>query len=180
MASRRRGLESVADMARSMGVVLAVVALVVLITIRTKGEAIRTVDVVGMYSQAKIGGTPFPLVRPVGLSAQWRPTSVYFNPPEATGVRGVSLWHIGYVTPLDQYAGMEQSNGSAPDALSAAMTSPEPVGSTEVAGGSWQQFSGDSGKRRALVRTAGAVTVVVDGTATWTELEELAGSLSAT
>ena len=180
MAARRRGWETLGDMARSLGVVLAVVALVVLITVRTGGQAIRLVDVAGMYSQAKIGGTPFPLLRPVALSPAWRPTSVYFEPPEVTGVPGVSLWHIGYVTPADQYAGMEQTNGPAPNALSAAISSPEPVGSTDVAGSGWQRYSGNSGQRRALVRTAGAVTVIVDGTATWAELEQLAGSLSAT
>ena len=180
MAAGRRGFETVADMARSMGVVLAVVAVVVLITIRTKGEVIRLVDVAGTYTQAKIGGTPFPLLRPVGLSDAWRATSVYFNPPEVTGVPGVTLWHIGYVTPANQYAGMEQTNGLASDALQAAVTGPSPVGSIPVAGVTWQQFSGDGGTRRALVHTAGTVTVVVDGTAPWTELEELAGSLSAT
>jgi hypothetical protein len=179
MAGRRRGAQTLGDMARSMGVVLAVVAVVVLITIRTRGQQIRLVDVSGTYAQAKIGALPFPLVRPVGLSDRWRATSVYYDPPARTGVPGVTLWHVGYVTPADQYAGMEQTNGLAADALAAAVTAPQPAGASTVGGASWQRFYGDAGRRRALTHTVGTVTVVVDGTASWGELEQLAGSLSA-
>jgi Protein of unknown function (DUF4245) len=177
MAGRRRGFETLGDMARSMGVVLAVVALVVLITVRTRGQEIRLVDVPGTYAQAQIGSTPFPLVTPVGLTDRWRATSVYYDPPETTGVPGVTLWHVGYVTPADQYAGMEQTNGVAADALSAAITDPAADGTSTVAGATWQRWSGNGGDRRALVRTTGTVTVVVDGTAAWGELEQLAGAL---
>lgn len=180
MAARRRGFESVADMLRSMGVVLAVVAVIVLITMRTKGQEVRLVDVSQTYSDASTGGaTPFPLLLPVGLSDRWRPTSVYYDPPERTGVPGVTTWHIGYVTPADQYAGLEQTNGPANAALAAELTQPSPNGSVTVAGEPWQRWVQADGKRRALVRTQGAVTVVVDGTAGWPELEELAGSLHA-
>ncbi len=179
MAGRRRGFETLGDMARSMGVVLVVVAVVVLITIRTKGQAITLVDVQGTYAQATIGSTPFPLVTPTGLDDRWRATSVYYDPPERTGVPGVTLWHIGYVTPADQYAGVEQTNGPATDALAAELTTPKVAGTSTVAGVSWQRWSGDGGTRRALARTDGRATVVVDGTAGWTELETLAWSLHA-
>jgi hypothetical protein len=178
MAGRRRGFETIGDMARSMGVVLVVVAVVVLITMRTKGQQIHVVDVSGTYAQARIGGPPFPLLRPVGLDDRWRATSVYYNPPERTGVPGVTVWHVGYVTPADQYAGMEQTNGLAADALAAAVTAPSPAGTSTVDGSAWQRFWGDGGKRRALTHTVGSVTVVVDGTAGWPELEQLAGSLT--
>ena len=87
VSRRRRGFETLGDMARSLGVVLAVVALVVLITIRTKGQDIRVVDYGPTLAQAKIGA-PFVLVAPEGLGASWQATSVYFDPPERTGVAG--------------------------------------------------------------------------------------------
>jgi Protein of unknown function (DUF4245) len=178
MAVRRRGFETVADMFRSMGLVLVVVALVVLITIRTKGQEIRLVDVGQTYSAASVGGaTPFPLVLPVGLSDRWRATSVYYDPPERTGVPGVTDWHVGYVTPANQYAGFEQTNGPAKVALAAELTAPAPAGSVTLGGQTWQRWAQADGQRRALLRTEGAVTVVVDGTAGWPELEQLAGSL---
>jgi hypothetical protein len=179
MAARRRGFETLADMARSLGVVLVVVAIVFFLTMRTRGQSIRVVDVSGTYDQARIGAQPFTLVRPVGLDAHWRATSVYYDPPERTGVAGVTLWHVGYVTPSDQYAAMEQTNGVASAALVAAgVTAPAAAGSAGVAGVPWQRYLGDQGRRRALVRTVGTVTVIVDGTAGWPELEQLAGSLA--
>jgi hypothetical protein len=173
---RRHGFETLADMARSLGVVLAVVALVVLITIRTGGQEIRVVDIGSTLSQAKIGA-PFILVAPEGLGAQWHPTSVYFNPPQVTGVPGVTLWHIGFVTPEEQYAGLEQTNGPARDAVEADLIAPQAAGLTSVAELSWQRWSDADGKRRAISHTEGLVTTVVDGTAGWPELEQLAASL---
>ena len=176
MAGRRRGFETLGDMARSLGVVLAVVLVLVLITWRTKGSEIRLVDYAPTLAQAKVGA-PFVLLAPVGLSSGWRATSFYFDPPERTGVPGVTLWHIGYVTPADQYAGMEQTNGPGHDALVTAITGPRADGTSSVGGVSWARWTSADGKRRALTQTTGKVTVVVDGTAGWPELEELVGSL---
>ena len=56
--------------------------------------------------------------------------------------------------------------------------SPEPraAGSSSVAGTVWQRWAAADGKRERASRTQGKVTVVVDGTAGWPELEQLAGS----
>lgn len=176
MAGRRRGFETLGDMTRSMGVVLAVVAVIVLITWRTRGQDVRVIDYAPTLAQAKIGA-PFVLVAPEGLGASWQATSGYFDPPERTGVPGVTLWHLGFVTPSDQYAGMEQTNGPAHDAVEAAVTGAKGAGSWSLGGAVWQRWSDPGSKRRALSRTQGKVTVVVDGTAGWPELEQLAGSL---
>ena len=50
-------------------------------------------------------------------------------------------------------------------------------GTSDVGGVSWQRWTNDAGDRHALVRTGGGVTVVVDGSADWPVLEQLAGSL---
>jgi hypothetical protein len=176
VSRRRRGFETLGDMARSLGVVLAVVALVVLITIRTKGQDIRVVDYGSTLAQAKIGA-PFVLLAPDGLATQWKPTSVYFDPPARTGVAGVTLWHIGFVTPTGQYAGMEQTNGPPHDAIAAVLDSPAAAGSSSVAGTVWQRWASADGKRRAISHLSGSVAVIVDGTAGWTELEQLAAAL---
>ena len=176
MAGRRRGFETLGDMARSLGVVLAVVFVLVLITWRTKGSEIRVIDYAPTLAQAKVGA-PFALLAPERLSSGWRATSFSFDPPERTGVPGVTVWHLGFVTPADQYAGLEQSNGPGRDVLVAAITGPKPDGTSMVSGASWARWTSADGKRRALTQTTGKVTVVVDGTAAWPELEELVGSL---
>ena len=176
-AEAAEGFETLGDMARSLGVVLLVVLVLVLITVREGGQSIRVVDYRSTLVQAKIGA-PFVLQAPDGLTAAWKPTSVYFDPPERTGVPGVTLWHVGWVTPAGQYAGLEQTNGLAADALEAALSSlATAAGTSLVVGVAWQRWVDDSGKRRALSLTQGSVTTVVDGTAGWPELEQLAGAL---
>ena len=89
----------------------------------------------------------------------------------------MTLWHIGFVTPAEQYAGMEQTNGEVHDAVAAAIDSPEQSGSSSVTGTTWQRWTQPDGKRRAITHTVGTVSVVVDGTAAWAELEQLAAAL---
>jgi Protein of unknown function (DUF4245) len=173
-AAPRRGFGSLADMARSLGVVLAAVLVLFLITIRTPGQSINVVDYQPTLQQAKVGA-PFVLVAPAGLSRNWRPTSDYFEPPEVSGTPGVTLWHIGFVTPRNAYAGFEQTNDLPGNALNAEMSSPVAAGSALIGGVVWQRWTG--GGRRALVLTRAPVTIVVDGSASWAELGQLAGSL---
>ena len=53
MAKTRRGFETVGDMVRSLGVVLAVVLVTVLITIRTHGQEVRVVNYTPTLTEAR-------------------------------------------------------------------------------------------------------------------------------
>jgi hypothetical protein len=174
VAGRKHGFESLADMARSLGVVLAAVLVLLLITIRPHGQVVQVVDYHPTLQLAKIG-EPFVLVAPIGLPSQWRPTSDYFDPPQVTRISGVSMWHIGFITPTNAYAGFEQTNRLVADALSAQISDPVAAGTSVVRGVAWERWTG--GGRRALTLVRTPVTIVVDGTAGWGELEQLAGSL---
>ncbi len=177
MAGRRRGFETVGDMVRSLGLVLIAVVVLVLITLRPNGKEIRTVDYRPTLAQARVGA-PYALVAPDGLQGQWRATSAYFDPPARSGVPGVTAWHVGFVTPAGAYAAFEQANGSPGDLLRSVLDQPQQEAATSGSG-AWQRWTDSSGGRRALVRTTGAVTVVVDGSASWAELEQLATALRA-
>jgi hypothetical protein len=177
MAGRRRGFETAGDLVRSLGLVLVAVAVLLLITLRPHGQEVRTVDYRSTLSQARVGA-PYALVEPTGLPATWRPTSVYFDPPARTGVPGVTTWHVGFVTPEGAYAAFEQTNGSARDMLKTVLEVPEPEAAPS-GDGAWQRWTDAGSDRRALVRTTGRVSVVVDGTASWTELAALASALRA-
>jgi len=164
-------------MVRSLGLVLAAVGVLLVVTLRPTGTEVRTVDWAGTLQQAR-AGAPYALVAPTGLPATWRATSVYFDPPARTGVTGVTDWHVGFVTAGSAYAGVDQTDGPADRVLKVTLTTPTDTGtSSTVAGNPWQRWTDDSGGRRALVRTQGGVTVVVDGDAGWAELEQLAASL---
>ena len=159
MAGRRRGFETVGDMVRSLGLVLAAVAVILLITLRPRGEGIRTVDYRSTLAQARVGA-PYALVEPAGLGDRWRPTSVYFDPPARSGMPGVTTWHVGFVTPDGTYAAFEQTNGSATDMLKTVLDAPQQEAPPPVAppAGGWQRWTDAASERRALVRTDGKVT----------------------
>jgi hypothetical protein len=172
---RRRGTQTLGDLVRSLALLLVVVVVIALVTFRPKGQEIQVVDYRATLAGARVGA-PFPLLAPDGLGGSWRATSAYFDPPVVPGSRGAT-WHIGFVTPDNQYAGFEQTDGSAADVLRQVLASPQPEGTTTVvAGQPWARWDDGSG-HRALVRTTGGTAVVVDGSAGWPELEQLAAAL---
>jgi len=175
----RRGLQSVADMARSLGLVVGVVVLLLLITLRPQGQAVHVVDYRATLAGAKIGGTPFPLLAPQGLPSSWRATSAYYDPPGTARLVAATVWHVGFLTANGRYAAFEQTNASAQDELPDVLPAASRQATDAVVGGvRWQRWTDATGDR-ALVRTTGTVTTVVDGSADWPELEQLAGSLRA-
>jgi hypothetical protein len=162
-------------MVRSLGVVLGLVLVVVLITFRPHGQAVTVVDYRDTLAAARSGAS-FPLVGPVGLPADWKATSAYYDPPGTS--LGVTTWHVGFITSAGQYAGFEQTDGISSGVLRDVLGDPEDLGRTVTIGGSvWSRWADSAGDRHALVRTASGVTIVVDGSAGWPELERLAGSL---
>ncbi len=179
-APRARGPKTVGDMVRSLGLVLGAVVVLLLITFRPHGQAVHVVDYRATLAQARTGSA-FPLLAPVGLPSGWQATSAYFDGPQGgatAGVPGVTGWHVGFITPDDRYAGFEQTNGIAIGTLHDVLGDPTRTGGTVDAGGvTWERWTDGAGDRRALVRTDGGVTVVVDGSADWPVLEALAGSL---
>ncbi len=175
MAGRRRGFETLGDMVRSLGLVLVVVAVLVLITLRPPGEEVRVVDYAQTLRLAG-AGAPFPPADAVGLPEGWRATSAYFDPPQRTGSAGVVRWHIGWLTPRDEYAAVEQGNGDAAALLEEQLGQAQPAGASTVGGQAWQRNTGTNG-RRALTLASGDVLTVVHGTADWGELEQLAAAL---
>ncbi len=175
---KRRGSESAGDMLRSMGAVLAVVAVVVILVVRPHGQPVRTVDFAGPAATAGAQAS-YDVLAPVELGDRWRATSVRAEPA------GEAFeWHVGFVTPRDAYAAVEQSDvaGTAQvrryvDRFVAGSTD---AGRVQVAGRSWQRRVGGHPEPRGLLLSVGPVTTLVAGGAGWAELHELAAALHPT
>jgi hypothetical protein len=172
--AKNRLLQTVRDMVLSLGLVLGVVGLTLLITFRDEpDDPVRVVDtspvVVGAATNA-----PFPVTLPQGVEPEWRPTSARVSGPGAQPFR----WHIGYVTPSDEYAAAGQSNGTAATYLKDERANGETTGTVRVGGRTWDVVEREDGKRTSLVSTTRGVTTLVTGTGTLDELEELAASLA--
>lgn len=167
-------------MVRSLAVVLGVVGVVALITIRGSSEPVREVsyeaELVGARSAA-----PYDVLAPEGLD-DYRATSVRY-----LDEGGVTVWHLGFLTPDEEYVGLDQVDAPSPDYLQdfvAELT--EDAVEVEVAvidGEQWQRYddggSSEDEHVRGLLRTDRNVSILVSGTAEWVELEEFAAALDA-
>ncbi|MEE1821676.1 DUF4245 domain-containing protein [Streptomyces sp. BE20] len=169
-----RGRQTVRDMVLSMLAVGAVVWVGYLFLPHDAGgDGVRTVEYKVAAASAK-RAAPYPLLSPEGLPAQWRATSVSYNPASLGGGKG-NAWHLGFVTPSGQYAAVEQSDAPRDAVLDAAVAGGKPDGTAEVAGRTWERLQG--AKSRAIAVQEGGGTTVLTGTASYEELAELAQAL---
>jgi hypothetical protein len=153
---------------------LLLVGLIVLITPRHPKETLPTADY-GSQLFALRSGAPYIPYAPEGLPPTWRATSSRLS---GLNDRGPVAWHLGMVTPSDEYAALEQSNERPVGEYLWRMTnSREPVGVQQVAGQPWQRYYRKDKNQRSLVRTLPGLTLVVTGTASYEELAVLAASL---
>jgi len=163
-------------MVRSLGLVLAVVVVVFLIArpSASNSQRVRTVDYGPDVARAR-AVAPYQVLAPVGLGAGWRSTSSRVDAP-APGTPGPVALHIGFVTPRDAYAALEESNAETDAFVADRTTGAAPRGSVVVGGRLWEQRQATDATR-ALVQRGGGATLVVTGTASVVELTELAAAL---
>lgn len=134
-------------------------------------DGVHVVDTAGPIAAAR-QQSGFAVLEPVGLGPTWRPTATDFVAPQASTP---SSLRISFVTPSGEYAEFFQSADSA-DAVSGlygALTIDNPV---QVNGTNWESFQ-TSRDRQLLRHTFGRVTAIVTGSASTSELVQLAGSL---
>ncbi|MQA95534.1 MAG: DUF4245 family protein [Streptosporangiales bacterium] len=110
---------------------------------------------------------------PRGLRAGWRPIAT-----EVSGGDGAPVqWRLGFLAPSGGYAAVDQSDEPAASYTKRLTSDGVPQGAQRVNGVSWARFYRESKGQRSLVRTAGPVTIVVSGTASYSELAGLATAL---
>jgi hypothetical protein len=169
--NKPRALSTVRDMVISLSVVLAIVGFVVLFIPRPNTDAVRVVDYSTVLGQAR-SDAPYEILAPEGLSERWRATSARYEQDP-----GGSTWHLGFVTPQDAYAGLEQSDGRRTAFVEEMTNQGAPEGTTQIDGATWERRLRQSRLQRSLVLEQGDVTTIVTGNASWDELQELASSL---
>jgi hypothetical protein len=173
-ATRGRGKQTAGDMVRSLLVVLVLVFVVVALSARDNaGEETRPLDYSGALAQARDTAS-YDVLAPIGLPDSWVPTSA------RTGRDGDAVtWHLGLVTPAGDYAGVEQSNGDPESMVADLADGGDDAGMVTISGLRWRKVDRGRPEKHALVLDGEAVTTVVAGGASWTELRTLARSLQA-
>ena len=169
----RQRLRTPANLWRALIPLLVIAGLLVLVN-RPAGQRADGVHVIdpGPAISAAQQQAGFAVLTPSGLGDRWRPTSTELIP---AGPSAPASFRIGYVSPAGKYAELLQS-ADAPDAVAARYGPLVADGTTSIGGTGWQQYDTRSG-RRLLRHTFGAVTVIVTGSASQSELAELAGSV---
>ena len=165
--ARKRGRETVADMVRSLGLVMLLV-LALWFFARppaSDSQAIRVVDPASDIAELRQAAPGIPA--PTGLPPQWRATS---STPTDGALR------IGYVTPTRQYAA---STGASEQFLADTTGHGTEVGTFLVDGVSWRQFR-DADDHTTLVRVVDGHAVTVGGARESTTLDELRTLAGAT
>ncbi|MCX6424026.1 MAG: DUF4245 family protein [Actinobacteria bacterium] len=165
--------QTVGDMVRSMGLVLALIAVILLVTLRPQPDAVKVVDPTQVLISAR-ALAPFAVEIPQGLagyqvtSARWQETSASAGDP---------VLHLGYVTPGTEYVQFSQSAADNPKFIDEQTAGGILTDQVTLDGQIWQHY--ESPERRSLVRTVNGVTTVISGTTAQGELERVASSLTA-
>jgi hypothetical protein len=168
--SEDRTKRGVRDLVLSLAVVGVFVAFLYAVVWRPAPDPVRVVDPT-LQLEAARAQADYPVLAPLGLSSQWRPTSARF---EAAG-GDATTWFLGYVTPEDQYVALAQTDGDADAFIAAQTLEGRPDGERVIAGEAWQQYVADD--QRSLVRTADGSTTVVTGTVDYAQLQAFAERL---
>jgi hypothetical protein len=172
VATKKRGTELISDMLRSLAVVGVVIVPLWLLIPHHSKQKVTVVDYSTALSQAR-RLTPHHIVAPQGLPATWRASNVTTSGGNGKPV----VFHLGYVTPTNQYASLDESDGNVDAFLRSLLgKKPSALADVHVGAADWSSRRGTDG-RVALVSPSSPVTVVVKGTASVAELTTLAASL---
>lgn len=171
---KKSGPRTVRDMVLSLGVILLAAWVIYLfIPHDEEKDPVKTVSYRVEVSTAR-RAAPYPVAAPEGLSERWRATSVRY---EGRGRDGAT-WHLGFMTPANEYAAVEQSDGRPAAFIRDVTMDAEPTRKTRrIDGAEWTRYRG--GEYDALVRKEPGVTTVVTGTASFEQLVELTAALEA-
>jgi hypothetical protein len=180
MATNARLKTTVRDMLLSLAVIAVPIAVALVIQPSKSGDPVHVIDAASF--QTTLGAArqsePFTVLAPSGLPANWRLTSAYYQPSGATAAD----WHLGYLTPSGGYASLEETTEPLVSFLNDQHSDAGPNTAVQIAGATpnvWQRYTGTTpaGLRTILFHTDTKNTVIVAGSASLTELEQLAAGL---
>ena len=169
--------KTVGDIIRSMGIVAAIIAVVLLITWRPAPDPVRAVNAAPVAQQVA-AAVDFDLLYP-DLSDEWRATTARFEPTEKSGDDPV--WFNGWVSPDEEFAAVVQSKAENDDFIEeqtagGVQVDDVPSGLDPAVKG-WQVYLSGDGTQRSFVQQQDGVTTIVTGTLDWPDLARFAATL---
>ena len=166
---------SVANMARSLLVIGAIVALLVAIVPRVNTVSQPPVDVASSAVEvARTSG--WPIEQPEGLPEGWKATSVRY----VRSTDGLMTWHAGYQSPSGNYVALEQTRDATSEWVSAQTNRAPRTGELQAGGRTWVKYVRTGKVQNSLVErpdAQGRLTTIITGTGTFAELAAFADTL---
>jgi hypothetical protein len=156
---------------------LLIVVFLVSVVVRPAPAPSEGVDYATIAAQAQ-AGTAEPLVSPV-LPPGWSANDARFQTTEQ-----VPTWYIGFLTPGEQYIGLDQGVGANPTWQATLLDQARETGTVTLEGVEWtvydQRDAQDPGNfAYSLATTHGDSTVLLHGTASDDEFALLATAIAA-
>lgn len=159
-----------------LGSLLAVVILVAVV-VRPTPAPPEGIDYATVADQAQVDSAE-PLLAPV-LPPEWSANDARFQTTQQ-----VPTWYIGFLTPGEQYIGLDQGIGANPTWQAALLNNAQESGTVTIEGVTWtifdQRDASDPGNYAySLATTRGESTVLLHGSASDDEFALLATAIAA-
>jgi hypothetical protein len=180
-APSRAGRQTFANMLRSLLPLVAIILAIVAWTAFRQSpdvDPVKPADNLDSTVQLAANRAGYDLLVPTGLSEDYVATSARTDAGDAEEGDPVSL-EIGYVTPDEKFAGFAESDDPRADAVTGVLGDATEQGTVQIGGQTWTRSTrlhqGDT--ETVFSREADGVTVLVSGSASDEELQEVAASL---
>ncbi len=176
-----RQRQTTLNLVLALGASLLLVLVIVLLVPRADTAIERDVDVASVAAQAQVASDD-PLAVPE-MPEGWRSNAAELRTSSSDGV---SAWYVGYLTPGDEYIGMNQGLDANATWVAGLLARTLASGTTTIDGVEWTVYDNrdsddDVGNARyGLTTEAGGSTFVLLGTATPEEFATLASALVPT
>lgn len=160
-----------------IGSLLIVVFLVAVVVRPTPESSTVDIDYATTAQQAQVESTD-PLLSPV-LPEGWSANDARFQEKQQ-----VPTWYIGFLTPKQQYIGLDQGVGANPTWQAALLKNAEPTGTVTIEGVEWTVYDRRGEEKTgnyaySLSTVHGESTVLLHGSATDDEFSLLATAIAA-
>lgn len=154
-----------ANMARSLLVVLALVAGLIALVPRVDSVRQPAVDAASVVAYAvKESGTPF--TYPVGLPAGWTPTTARY----AASTDSLPTWQAGWTTPSGQFVTLREALNATPAWIATGITGGKVTGSVDVGGKTWEVRTDERNQVHVVSVSPDKLTTVVAASAGMDEI----------
>lgn len=155
---------------------LVIVVFLVTVVVRPTPAPTADIDYAAIAAEAQ-GGSTEPLISPV-LPEGWGANDARFQRKQQ-----VLTWYVGFLTPSEQYIGLEQGVQANATWQAAMLDNASPTGSVTIEGVQWSVFDRRDAKdvgnyAYSLATTRGDSTVLLHGTGSDDEFAQLATSIA--